>query len=239
MRGNGRVVSRRACVHFCGQLPPQLQRGVAAGLDLLGDRGVVGRVHNHRHAVVIFRRASQHRRPADVNVLNGVVQRDVRFGDRGLERVEIHHHEINGCDVVVLHGCFVLRVAPDVKQPAVDFRVQRLHPAIEHFRETGVLADVLYREARLPQGFSRSAGRNEFHPDGGQGLSERDQPVLVRNRQQCARNLHHVRKESERAPRRVNRQSATARPAAVSWQTCPVKNACSPRVREHFCKPSV
>ena len=48
---------------------------------------VVRRVHDHRHAIMILCRAAQHRRPADVNVLNRVMKRNIRLRDRRLERI--------------------------------------------------------------------------------------------------------------------------------------------------------
>ena len=68
--------------------------------DLAGDFRVIRRIHHHRDALVVLRRAAQHGRPADVNVFDRVVQRDVRLGDRLLERIKVHHHEINRLDLV-------------------------------------------------------------------------------------------------------------------------------------------
>jgi hypothetical protein len=90
----------------------------------------------------------------------------------------------------VLLGCgFVLGVAADVEQAAVDFRVQRFDAAIHHFREAGVVADVFDREARVAQGFGRAAGGDEFDVGGGEGLGEVNEAGLVGNGKQGARNL--------------------------------------------------
>ena len=45
-----------------------------------------------------------HQMAADVNVLNGFLERHAGPGNRRLERVQVHHHEINWCDVVRADG---------------------------------------------------------------------------------------------------------------------------------------
>ena len=52
---------------------------VVAGIDHHGDRRVV------------LGRRPQHRRPANIDVLDGIGQRAVRLGDRGLEGIKVHH----------------------------------------------------------------------------------------------------------------------------------------------------
>ena len=74
MRRNRGVVGRRARKNFGRQFAAQFERGVAILFDLAGDFRVIRRVNHHRHAVVVFRRAAEHGRSADVNVLNRVVQ---------------------------------------------------------------------------------------------------------------------------------------------------------------------
>ena len=69
------------------------------------------RVNDDRHAVVIFGRAAEHRRAADVNVLNRVVQAHIRFRDRRLERIKIHHDQINWRNAVCFCRRFVSFIA--------------------------------------------------------------------------------------------------------------------------------
>ena len=61
------------------------------------------------------------------------------------------------------HRRLVRLIAANVKQSAVDFRVQRLDAAVEHFGKAGVFADVLHRKPGLAQGFGRAAGGNDFN----------------------------------------------------------------------------
>ncbi len=62
---------------------------------------------------------------------------DVGLCDRGFKGIKIHHHEIDRLDPVLARGGFVLLVAAQIEEPAVHFRVQRFHPAVEHFGEAG------------------------------------------------------------------------------------------------------
>ena len=130
---------------------------------------------------MIFCRAAQHRRPADVNVLNRVVQSDIRLRHRLLEGIKIHHDEINRLNVMRANGGFVRFVAANEQQAAVDFRMERFDAAIEHFGKAGVFADIFHRESGLAQRFGGAAGGNNFNAGFGQNLCERNQARLVRN----------------------------------------------------------
>ena len=94
---------------------------------------------------MILGRTPQHGGPANVDVLDGVMQMDPGLGHCRLEGVEIHHHQIDGQDAVLAHRGLMHRIAAQVQQPAVNPRVQRLHPTIEHLREAGVLGNVAHR----------------------------------------------------------------------------------------------
>ena len=100
------------------------------------------------------------------------MQFHVRLGDGGLERIQVHDHEINRCDGVLLDRRFVRFVATNEEQPAMNFRVQRLHAAVEHFGKAGVFADVLHGEAGFAQSFGSAAGGDDFDSRLRENLSE-------------------------------------------------------------------
>ena len=168
MLRDGAVISRRGLEHLHRELPAEHLAGVAAVfLDVVEHRAVIGRVDDHRDAGVVFRGAAQHARAADIDVLDGVVQRHVRFGDGLLKRIQVHDHQIDGLDAVLGGLRFVVGIAAKVQQPAMHFRVQRLDASIEHFGKAGELADfddgnprVLRANARCrPWRRSRSPAR--------------------------------------------------------------------------------
>ncbi len=167
--------------NFRCQFAPQFEGRIAAGGNVFRDFRVVQRINDHRDTGVIFRRTAQHRRPADVNVLNRVVQSDIRLRHRLLEWIKIHHDEINWLNVVRADGGFVRFVAANEQQAAVDFRVERFDAAIKHFRKARVFADVLHCESGLAQRFGGAASGNNFNSGLGQNLRERNQARFVRN----------------------------------------------------------
>ena len=181
MRGNGAVIGGSARKNFRCQFASQFECRIAVGGNLFRDFRVIQRINDHRDTVVIFCRAAEHGRPADVNVLDRVVQRHVRSGDGLLERIKIHNDEINRLNVMRADSGFVRFVAANEKQTAVDFRMERFDAAIEHFGKAGVFADVFYHEPGLAQRFGSATGGNNFNSGFCQNLRERNQARFVRN----------------------------------------------------------
>jgi hypothetical protein len=64
----------------------------------------------------------------------------------------------------------VLRILPAKQQPAVNFRMQRLHAPAEHLRPARKMGNVAHRHSGLAQQFRRSARRKNFNLQGRQPL---------------------------------------------------------------------
>ena len=137
-------------------------RARLSGLDReRRDHGVVvRRVAHDRHALVVFRRAAQHRRTADIDVLDRFLEVHAGFRHGLLERIKIHHDEIDQRDVVFLRLRQVVRFVAAAKEPAMDFGMQRFHAAFHDFGKAGVLADFRDRQSFLGQKL-RGASRGE------------------------------------------------------------------------------
>ena len=90
---------------------------------------------------MVLRRGADHRGPADVDVLDAVLEAGA-FVDGGLERIEIDHQQIDRRDAVRLHGLRMFGVVADRQQSAMHFRMQRLDPAVHHFRKAGQVRNV-------------------------------------------------------------------------------------------------
>ena len=73
---------------------------------------VVGRLDHHGHVGVVLGGGADHRRPADVDVLDAVVE-GAAFGDGRLERIEVHHQKIDRLDAVLFHRGGVILVGAD------------------------------------------------------------------------------------------------------------------------------
>ena len=191
MRRYGSVVFGSARIHFHSEGTAQLERGPTVGLDLFRHNLVVTRIDNNGHALVIFCSTPQHGWTANVDVLNGILQRHIRFGHGGLEGVEVYHHQIDRLNAVLGGGGFVLGIAAQVKQPAVNFGVQRFHTTIHHLGKARVIADIDDREPRLAHYARGTAGAENFHAGLRQRFCKRQQAVLVRNRNESTLNLRH------------------------------------------------
>ena len=74
-------------------------------------------------------------------------------------------------------------VAPR-EQAAVDRRVQRLDPAVEHLRKAGVRGDLGHLEAGVREQPRGAAGREQLRAERGQLARELDDAGLVGNRDQ-------------------------------------------------------
>ncbi len=98
-------------------------------------RAVIERIDHDGDAVMVLRRGAHHRRAADVDVLDRVLERAARLGDRRRERVQVDDDEVDRLDAVLAHHCVVGAAAAE--QAAVDLRVQCLDPAVHDLREAG------------------------------------------------------------------------------------------------------
>ncbi|MNP30940.1 hypothetical protein D3C76_1240380 [compost metagenome] len=72
------------------------------------------------------------------------------------------------------------------EDPAVDFRVQGLHPAVHHFREACVIRDFHCGNAVVLQQLERPAGGEDLDAQGFKLLGEFEDPGLVGNADQGA-----------------------------------------------------
>ena len=79
-----------------------------------------------------FAAGAHQRRAADVDLLDQVVEGDVRTGGRRLERVEVGDDDLERCDPRVAQLRAVVVAAQVREQAAVDRRMERLHAAVEH-----------------------------------------------------------------------------------------------------------
>ena len=79
-----------------------------------------------------------------------------------LERVEVHAHEVDELDPVLLGRDHVRRVVAAGEQAGVELRVQRLDPAVHDLREAGEVVDRADAEARGLERLRRPAGGDEL-----------------------------------------------------------------------------
>ena len=182
---NRRIVRRGRRKSLPRQPPASLPAQTAArSPQLLSQRRVIAHPRHNRHVFKILGRGTNHRRSANVDVLNQVAERHSRLRRRLFKRIEIHHHHVDRLNSMRGHRGLVLLVSADVKQSSVYARMQRLHAPVQHLRKTRQIADVPYRQSRFAQRPRRSARRHQLHPKASQRLGKLHQPRLIRNAQQ-------------------------------------------------------
>ena len=149
-----------------GELAASRRRQLALVAELLEDRAVPLRRADRGDVDEVLGGGAQHRRPADVDHLDGVLLADVLLARDGGERVEVDADEVERLDAVLLErGEIVLRVAPG-EDGRVDARVQRLDAPAEELGNVGQLVDRRDREAELGDVRGAPAARHEVDSRG-------------------------------------------------------------------------
>ena len=220
------------------------ERELAGGVrELLQDRVVAGRVDHDRGEGEVLGRRADHRRAADVDVLDHLVLGDAAAGRGGLERIEVHAHQVDELDLVLGGRRHVLLVVAQRQQPGVELRVQRLDAAAHDLREAREVLDRPDLEPALAQRGRGAAGRDQLDAQRSQPARELHDPGLVGDRQQRAPHLHLTRldhrlhrvaedtwRRHQAVPPTSTRRgwdgSGRTVPLAIS-RTAPVNNSCS------------
>jgi hypothetical protein len=136
---------------------------------------------------VVLRCRARHRRAADIDVLDRLVERRA-FGDRRFERIEIAHQQVDAFDAVCLHCFGMIRNITQCQQSAMNLRVQRLHASVHHLRRTRNLGNIRNGQSGVAQRLRRAAGRDQRRAVFRETLREIDQTGLVGNGKQRAAN---------------------------------------------------
>ena len=111
--GDRRIVGRGAGEGLLRHLAAEGEAGrPLVALQFFDQRGVVGDVDNHGDVVVVLGRAADHRRAADVDVLDPLLIRRAA-PQRRLERIKVDDQEVDRRDVVGDHRRLMGRLGTD------------------------------------------------------------------------------------------------------------------------------
>ncbi len=119
-------------------LPRRVGDGACA--QLTEHTAVVRGIDQDGHAFMILGRGPQHRRPADVDILDCISVAATRPRNRRGERVEIDDQQVDRADAVLVHDGIIESAASE--QRAVHFRVQGLDAPVHDFRKAGLGGDL-------------------------------------------------------------------------------------------------
>ena len=101
------VVRGRVGEDFRRERAPLIRRD--SSIFQSGDnRGIVVRVDDHDHRRVVLRRRAQHRGATDVDLFDRLCERRVRLRHGFAKRIEVHRHEVDRGDAVLLQRCDVI-----------------------------------------------------------------------------------------------------------------------------------
>src|SRR5262252_17471 len=146
-----------------GEPVAEIERQSAAeSIEFIGDRWVIIGIDDHGDVVVILGRRADHRRAADVDVFDRLLHRHVGFLNRLAERIEIDDDQVDRLYAVFAHLRAMLLVRADAEDAAVNFRVQSLDAAVEHFWKSGEVRNVTRLDSVLAQQPRGAAGRNDL-----------------------------------------------------------------------------
>ena len=181
-----RLVGRRRRERDGREASARLERKLAGGAQLGEHRGVLVRPRDGRDMREVLGRGAQHRGPADVDHLDGLLLADAVAGGDLCERIEVHDDEIEREDLVLLECRDVLRAIAAGEDPGVDPRVQRLHAPVEHLRCGGHVLDPLDGQAELLDERGGAATCDEHAAELRESLRQLVEARLVVDRNQRA-----------------------------------------------------
>ena len=185
--GDGRVVGRRAGERGGCKRAAKLERRRAFVLgELAGDGVVLRRIGHHGDELMVLRGRAQHRRSADIDLLDRLVLLHAFAAHRHFEGIEIHADEVDRWNPVLFHRLHVLGYVAPAEQSAVNPRMQRLHPAVHHLGEACELLDGNDRNAGCGERVRGAAGRDDLDPERRERAGEGDEITLVADRDQRA-----------------------------------------------------
>ena len=159
--------------------PQNVETALKVEQTIRENGAVVGRVAHDGDVPPVLRGAAHHRRTADVDVFDGVLEGDALLGDGLPERIQVHAHEFDGLDAVLLQRFHMGRNVAAGQDAAVHLRVQRLHAAVADLREAGDFADADGLDAFAFQQFLRAAGGDDLPTEVHKALDELHEAGLV------------------------------------------------------------
>src|SRR5207249_1526343 len=103
-------------------------------------------------------RAANHRRTADVDILNRFGEGDAWFGNGRFEWIKVDHHQIDRLEPAFARFGFVFLVTTFVEKTAMHARMQSLYASFQHFRKRSEARDLAHWNFLFSQQVCRSAG---------------------------------------------------------------------------------
>ena len=184
-RRDRRVISRGVGKSASRQIEPHRQRRTARDRQRVEHPVVVSRVDDDEHVAKILGGRAHQAGPADVDLLDQVVEGQVRARRGPGERIQVDRHQVDWRDAMRCERREIVGAMTPREDPAVHLRVQGLDAPVHHLGEAGHLGDADHAKARLSQRLRGAAGRHQLPSACLQGARKRDQTGFVGHTQQC------------------------------------------------------
>ena len=183
--GDGEGVGHEGGEQVLSDLP-------SGGLHGVQDVGVLLGSGDDCHGLVVLGGGTDHAGSSDVDVLDDLLEGGSLFEDGLFEGVEVDDDHVDGLDTHVGDGLHVLGNVPPCQDSGVDLGVESLDAAVEHLGESGDLGHLDDLDAVLVQKPVGSAGGDDLHTHGCEGLGELHDTGLVRYADDCSLDFYQI-----------------------------------------------
>ena len=141
-------------------------------LKLVGDGIVVGRRRDNGDIVKVLGGRADHRRSADIDVLDQLFEGNSRLGGSFFEGVEVDDYHVDWGDAVLGHSGDMSRVFAAMQDAAVNSGMEGLDAPVKHLGESGEFGNIFDGHAGVAQQFGGASGGDEFHSERGELAGE-------------------------------------------------------------------
>ena len=114
--------------------PPFCSRGKHATRfrHLIGNQPIISRRSNHSDILKIFRRGTDHGRPANIDIFNQLFKVHARLGCSFLKGIKIYNHHVDRLNTMFRNRAAMRGILTPMQNASVNLGVERLHAAIQH-----------------------------------------------------------------------------------------------------------
>ena len=182
------------------------------------DQAVVLRGCYNRDVLKILRAGADHRRSADVDVLDHFLELDSGFANRLDERIEIDTNKVDQLDMMLSHLLHMFGVLPDRQQTARNPGIQGLHPAIEDFRKSRQIRHLPHWYAVRSEQARCAARGNDFDVEADQSFGKLDNARFVIHADQRTFDSFHIAPAclSTKAPLTLSQYQTRPLPTSIT-----------------------
>ena len=139
---DARVVLCSVSISLSRQLQTSSLLSIALSLNLIENLCIVCRVADYGYILVVLSSRTQHRRTANIDILDSLSHLNTLLSDSLTEWIEVYANHIDKLDTILAQRLQVALQIATSQQTAVYLRVQSLNSTVANLRKTCNLADT-------------------------------------------------------------------------------------------------